>query len=65
MSYHPAVGRLTLYLKELRSEFQRINWPTREEALRMSLVVIVLSLLVAAFLGLLDFVFSTIIKKII
>ncbi len=65
MSYHPAVGRLTLYLKELRSEFQRINWPTRGEALRMSLVVIFLSLLVAAFLGLLDFVFSTIIRRII
>ena len=65
MSYYPAVGRFTLYLKELRREFQRINWPTRGEALRLSLVVIVISLLVAAFLGSLDFVFSTAIQRII
>lgn len=59
------MGRFTLYLKELRREFQRINWPTRSQALRMSLVVIVISLVVAAFLGLLDFVFSVALKKII
>ena len=59
------MGRFTLYLKELRREFQRINWPTRSQALRMSLVVIVISLAVAAFLGLLDFVFSVALKKII
>ncbi|MBI2594925.1 MAG: preprotein translocase subunit SecE [Candidatus Colwellbacteria bacterium] len=59
------MGRFTLYLKELRREFQRINWPNRGEAFRLSLVVIVISLLVAAFLGLLDFVFSTLLKRII
>ncbi|MDP2650774.1 MAG: preprotein translocase subunit SecE [bacterium] len=59
------MGRFTLYLKELRREFQRINWPTRGEALKLSLVVIIISLLVAAFLGSLDFVFSTAIQRII
>ncbi|MEX2033104.1 MAG: preprotein translocase subunit SecE [Candidatus Colwellbacteria bacterium] len=59
------MGRFTLYLKELRREFQRINWPTRGEALRLSLVVIIISLLVAAFLGSVDFIFATAIQKII
>lgn len=59
------VGRFTLYLKEVRREFQRINWPTRGQALRLSLVVIAISLVVAAFLGFLDFVFSTLLQRIV
>ncbi len=63
MGYYRAVGKLTLYLKELRREFQRINWPSRRDAAKLSLVVIFLSLIVSAFLGLLDFVFSAVLQR--
>ncbi|MBI2012938.1 MAG: preprotein translocase subunit SecE [Candidatus Colwellbacteria bacterium] len=59
------MGRFSLYLKELRREFQRINWPSRKDAVKLSLVVISLSLIVAAFLGSLDFLFSTILKRFV
>ncbi len=57
--------RLTSLFKDLRKEVGRINWPSRGETIRMSLIVIAFSLIVAAFLGALDFFFFTIVSKIL
>jgi preprotein translocase subunit SecE len=57
--------RLRIYFQDLKREFQRINWPNRSETVKMSLVVITLSLVVAAYLGLLDFLFSTLLKRLV
>lgn len=59
------LGKVKTYIGDLRQEFKRINWPSRNEAFRMSGVVIAISLVVAAFLGALDFLFATILEKII
>lgn len=58
-------GKFKLFLGEVRREFKRINWPSRNDAIRMSATVIVISFLVAVFLGALDFVFSYILQKIL
>lgn len=57
--------RLRNFFKDLRKEVGRINWPSRGETVRMSVIVIVLSLIVAAFLGALDFLFFNLISKIL
>ncbi len=49
------MDRLSSFAKECQSEFQRINWPTGAETARMTVVVIALSLIIAAFLGAADF----------
>jgi len=59
------LGKVKTYIGDLRQEYKRINWPSRNEALRMSGVVIAISLVVAAFLGALDFLFVSILEKII
>ena len=59
------LGKVKTYIGDLRQEFKRINWPSRNEAFRMSGVVIAISLVVAAFLGALDFLFVSILEKII
>ena len=59
------LGKIKTYIGDLRQEFKRINWPSRNEALRMSGVVIAISLVVAAFLGALDFLFVNILEKIV
>jgi len=59
------LGKVKTYIGDLRQEYKRINWPSRNEAFRMSGVVIAISLVVAAFLGALDFLFATILEKII
>ena len=53
------------YFKDVRSEMRHVSWPTRRQTITFTGVVIAVSLATAAYLGLLDFVFQTIIKKII
>ena len=46
------------FLKETRTELKHVSWPTRNQAIAFSIVVIIISLVVAAFLGLLDYIFK-------
>ncbi len=53
------------FLKEVKKEIKKINWPTKEETIRYTLIVIGVSLGVAAFLGGSDYVFNILLKKFI
>jgi len=57
--------KITTFLKEVRLEMKKVNWPTRDETLRYTLIVIGISIAVAAFLGTLDFLFTTLLNKFI
>jgi len=52
------MSKLVTYLAESRAELKKVSWPTRQEALKHTLIVIGMSLFVAFFLGLLDFIFA-------
>lgn len=51
------------FLRESKQEFKRINWPSRQETVRYTLFVIGFSLVLAVFLGLLDFAFLYLLNK--
>lgn len=51
-------SRLTSYFQESRLEFKRVNWPTRQETIRLTVMVIVFSLMFSVFLGVLDMLFN-------
>lgn len=53
-----AMTRPLSFLKEVRAEMSNVSWPSRQEAIRLTLIVIGLSLLVAFFVGGLDFIFT-------
>lgn len=53
------------YLKEVRFEMKKVSWPTRRETLRYTLIVILFSLIVATFLGALDFLLITLLNKFV
>ncbi len=59
------LNKLKTYVQESYSEFRRVNWPTRKETVRLTLVVVILSLGVAFFLGVLDFLFTYLLKFVI
>lgn len=46
------------YLKETRSELRHVAWPTRTQTIVFAALVIAISIGIAAYLGLLDFLFS-------
>lgn len=50
--------KLSEYVKDTRAEMAHVNWPTRQQTVRFTVMVIVISIIVAALLGLSDFVFS-------
>jgi preprotein translocase subunit SecE len=42
------------FIKDVKVEFTKVSWPSREELIQSTMVVIVVSLIVAAFIGLVD-----------
>lgn len=58
-------NKLISYLKEVRLEIKKVNWPSKKETIRYTLIVIGVSVIVAVYLGGLDFIFMTLLNKII
>lgn len=59
------MSKLVTFIKEAREELGKVVWPTRKELIRHTTIVIVISLGVAAFLGLLDLLFNSILREVI
>lgn len=53
------------YLKEVKNEMKHVSWPTRKQALVFTVITIAIALVTAAYLGVLDFIFTEIIGEII
>ena len=56
---------LTVFLKESRSELKKVTWPTREETIRYTAAVIVISLATAGLLGGADFIFKALLTRFV
>jgi preprotein translocase subunit SecE len=55
-------NKIITFLKEVQLEIKKVNWPTREETIKYTLIVIAVSLAVAIFLGGFDFLFTTLLN---
>jgi len=53
------------FLKETYDELKKVTWPKQQEIVRLTLVVIVISLGVGIFIGGLDFLFTKITELLI
>lgn len=53
------------FVKEVRTEIKKINWPTKREVFRYTLMVLLLSIIVAIFLGGLDYLYTLLMEKFI
>jgi len=59
------IKKLVTFLKEVKLEIKKVNWPTRQQTIKYTLIVIGISTGVAAFLGTLDFIFTALLNKLI
>ncbi len=57
--------KITTFLKEVRLEMKKVNWPSRQETIRKTLVVIGISVAIAIFLGAIDFILTTLLNKFV
>jgi preprotein translocase subunit SecE len=46
------------YLRETKAELRHVSWPTREQAIQYTTVVIGIAVGTGVFLGMLDYLFS-------
>ena len=53
------------YITEVKTEAKKISWPTKKVAVKDSVIVIVISLVTAAFLGGVDYLLSYLIKEFV
>jgi preprotein translocase SecE subunit len=53
------------YFQASRSELAKVSWPNRVQTVRLTGLVIVFSLAFAVVLGGIDFIFATILQKVI
>lgn len=62
-----AVGRIGPigFLRETVAELRKSVWPTKEETARLTVIVIVLSIAMGFFLGLLDRAFAELFTRVI
>ncbi|HBB49752.1 TPA: preprotein translocase subunit SecE [Candidatus Nomurabacteria bacterium] len=59
------MSKIIEYLKETKTELKHVIWPTKSQTFYYTLIVIALSILIAYYLGVFDFIFSQILQKII
>ena len=59
------IDRLKEYLKDTRGELRKVSWPTRAQATNLTLIVLAVTVIMAAFLGAMDFIFAQLIRLIL
>lgn len=53
-----AQNRLVRYFRDTRSELRKVVWPSRREALNLTMVVLAVVVAMSLVLGLLDYIFA-------
>ena len=57
--------KINIFFKEVFVEMKKVSWLSRKDVTRYTLIVLGITIIVAAFLGGLDYIFSTIIKGVV
>ncbi len=50
------------YVKDTWAELQLVQWPNRQTTVKLTIIVIAISILVGAYVGGLDYLFTSILK---
>jgi preprotein translocase subunit SecE len=59
------MSKITEYLQETKSELKHVIWPSRNQILFYTVIVLVLSAAIAYYLGIFDFIFSRGLEKLL
>ncbi|HLE08384.1 MAG TPA: preprotein translocase subunit SecE [Thermodesulfobacteriota bacterium] len=59
------IEKIKQFYLEARGELKKVTWPTRQQTISATWVVIIMTIVIAIFLGLVDLVLSSLIKYIL
>lgn len=54
-----------VFVREAADEVRKVTWPNRTEIIRLTVAVIIISVIVGIFLGGIDFILTTLLQKVI
>jgi preprotein translocase subunit SecE len=53
------------FLKEAKAELKKVTWPTRKETISSTYLVLVMTIVASAYLGLVDSVLAWVLKRVL
>ena len=56
---------LLTFLKEVQREVRKVDWPSRDQVIRNTIIVLIFAVVVAAFLGFFDYLFGLFLNSVI
>jgi preprotein translocase subunit SecE len=59
------LDRFQDYIRNTRAELRKVTWPTRNQTVNLSLIVLAVTAAMAVFLGAVDYLFSQVVRVII
>jgi len=59
------MNKVTKFLKEVQTELKKVVWPTRQQTIRLTGIVMGVSLVVGLYVGALDFALTKIVGLIV
>ncbi len=60
-----AIARVREFFREVLLEFKRVTWPSRQELVNSTVVVIVVTVVLAFFLGTVDIGLTKLVERIL
>jgi preprotein translocase subunit SecE len=59
------MSRLVDYIRDTKGEMKHVSWPTRTQSVLFTILVIIISIATAYYLGFFDFIFNKALELII
>ena len=57
--------KIVKFLKETKHELKKVNWPTKKQVGKLTMVVVFITLVVTLYLGALDFIFAKMVEVLL
>ena len=59
------MNKLTNYFKESKAELKKVSWPSREQAIQSTILVIAISVVTGIFLGGADYLLNMLLERVL
>lgn len=50
------------FLGDIREELKKVSWPTRKQTIRLTLIVLLMSLIIGLYLGIIDILLTKVLE---
>lgn len=57
--------RISKFLADVKGEFKKVTWPSRDQTVKQTGVVLVITLITSVFLGVVDYGLNQLVKQVI